>query len=352
MKKVIILLAFLVLGIILFAVAIEKIGIENLLAILLALAWWKILAIIGITLLVIFISILRWKIIIRGLGIEVGWKKVIGAWIVGATFSYLTPVVFFGGEPLRAYFLKNNNEIPWSKNVASIISDKALELMTNMVIMVLGVSFLFSQVHLPFKIKLITILIIAGLLGMGCFFLYKIFKKKKERGFFSSILKSLGVDGFKKIKKIDGGIRETEEEISYFFRNCKKALLASIALSLVKGGLMIARYWIIILYLGGVIGFSQALAIVGTTFLIYFLPIPAALGIHEVSQAFIFELFGLGMSLGIASSVTLRCTELLMALVGIIVLVYFGWGILREKLARSTNRAISKIKGFGEYEKP
>jgi len=346
MKKIIILLAFLVLGIILFAVAIEKIGVENLLAILLALAWWKILAIVGMTLLVILVSVLRWRVIIRGLGIEIGWKKVISAWIVGATFSYLTPVVFFGGEPLRAYFLKNNSEIPWSKNVASIVSDKALELMTNLVIMILGVSFLFSQVHLPFKIKLITILIITGLLGMGCFFLYKIFKKKKERGFFSSILKTLGVDGFKKIKKINGGIRETEEEISYFFKNCKKALLASIALSLVKGGLMITRYWVIILCLGGIVGFKETLAIVGTTFLIYFLPIPGALGIHEVSQAFIFELFGLGVSLGIASSVTLRCTELLMALVGIIMLVVFGWGILRSKLAKTTNKISSKVKSY------
>ncbi len=223
MKKVIILLAFLVLGIILFAVAIEKIGVENLLAILLALAWWKILAIVGITLLVIFVSILRWKIIIRGLGMEIAWKKVISAWIVGATFSYLTPVVFFGGEPLRAYFLKNNSEISWSKNVASIVSDKALELMTNLVIMILGVSILFSQVQLPFEIKLITTLIIAGLLGVGCFFLYKTFKKK---GFFSSLFKSLGIDGFKKIKKIKGGIEETEDEIYYFFKNCKKALTA------------------------------------------------------------------------------------------------------------------------------
>lgn len=343
MKKVIILLAFLVFGIILFAVAIEKIGIENLLSILFSLAWWKILAILGMTMLVIFVSIVRWKVIIKALGMEISWKKVIGAWIVGATFSYLTPVVFFGGEPLRAYVLKNNNDIPWSKNVASIISDKALELFTNLVIMILGISFLFSKVRLPFEIKFVTSLIIIGLLGAACFFLYKTFKKK---GFLSSVLKTLGIDGFKKIKDIKGEIEETDQEVSYFFKNCKKALTASMALSLAKEGLMIARYWVIILCLGGSIGFGQTLAIVGVTLLIYFLPIPGALGIHEVSQAFIFELFGLGVSLGIASSVTLRCTELLMALVGIIILVVFGWGILRSKLAKTTNKISSKFKSY------
>lgn len=347
MKKIIILLAFLVLGIILFAVAIEKIGIGNLLAIILTLAWWKVLAIIGITLLVVLVSVIRWKVIIRGLGIEVKWRKIISAWIVGTTFSYLTPVVFFGGEPLRAYFLKNNSEIPWSKNIASIVSDKVLELMTNLVIMILGISFLFSRVAIPFEIKFITILIIAGLLGMGCFFLYKTFKKK---GFFSSIFKSLGIDRFKKIKKMKGGIEETENEISYFFKNCKKALVISVILSLVKGVLMVVRYWVIILSLGGIIGFSQTLAITGTTFLIYFLPIPAALGIHEVSQAFIFELFGLGMGLGIASSITLRGTELFIALAGIVIFVFFGWGILRSKLAGSMSKVLNRIKGFSEHE--
>ena len=334
-------------GIILFAVAIEKIGVENLLATLLTLAWWKVLAIIGITLLIVLVSVIRWKIIIKGLGMEIKWRKVISAWIVGATFSYLTPVVFFGGEPLRAYFLKNNSEIPWSKNIASIVSDKVLELMTNLAIMILGVSFLFSRVAIPFKIKLITILMIAGLLGMGCFFLYKTFRRK---GFFSSIFKSLGIDKFKKVKKMKGGIEETENEISYFFKNCKKALVISVILSLAKGLLMVARYWVIILCLGGIIGFSQTLSVVGTTFLVYFLPIPAALGIHEVSQAFMFQLIGLGVGLGIASSVTLRCTELLMALVGIVVLIVFGWGILKSKIIRSKNKIIKGIESLAHEE--
>ena len=52
-------------------------------------------------LLIIILSSLSWRIILKSYGFSPPFRDVLSAKIIGAMVSYLTPSMYIGGEPLR-----------------------------------------------------------------------------------------------------------------------------------------------------------------------------------------------------------------------------------------------------------
>ena len=93
---------------------------------------------------------LQWWLILREAGLRTGFARVFRARLSGYAITYLTPSMYFGGEPVRALLMKDGNA-SYNKIAATIVLDKYIELFTKLPLIVVGFAFivLLLRVELP-----------------------------------------------------------------------------------------------------------------------------------------------------------------------------------------------------------
>lgn len=329
MKKFLFFLFSFLIGIILFIWIGRIVGWEEIKKAFLVFTGWQGGVIFGLTLLIAIIGTWKWKKILKGQGIKLSFLELFKSYLAGFSIMFLAPILLLGGEFLRGYILKERNKISWSKGMSSIIIDRILEWTTNLIVIFLGVLFFLYKIGLPSQ----KILIIFGsaflffTIGISIFYL-KVLKKE-------SIAKTLG-----KIfnSQLDNQPLETEKEIFNFFKPKKIAMWEAILLSFFRALVMYFRAWFLIIFLGKSIEVLHVLSILGFTYLAVMIPIPTALGSHEVIQTFAFNSLGLGASTATAFTMIIRGAELIIALTGIVFLFRFGLFLLKNKLFKKIEK--------------
>ncbi|KPJ56100.1 hypothetical protein AMJ49_05680, partial [Parcubacteria bacterium DG_74_2] len=229
MKKNLFFLLSLFLGLILFALALSKIGLESIFSAVSAFSLARFVFILIIGFLGVLVSTWRWKIIIQSRhSSKLPFLKILKAKMIGLTINYLTPIVFVGGEPVRAYSLKQETAVPLSKGAASIVIDAVIHLSVIFLFFLIGLLFLFSYFIPPIGF----LFLIAGFVIFSFFLFYVFYSKtfngsSKEKGFFNFFIDILGLNKIKAIRKIEEGINNVEQDISYFFKKQRKQILES-----------------------------------------------------------------------------------------------------------------------------
>ncbi|GAI55188.1 unnamed protein product, partial [marine sediment metagenome] len=218
--------------------------------------------------------------------------------------------------------------MPWPKGLASVIVDRVLEWTINLVVIFFGLLFFFYKIGFSSK----NLGIIFGgilaifILGIAYFYL-KVFKKES---IIKVIVKGLGM---KRIEQKNTFLK-IEKEVFSFFRPEKKAMWKGFGLSFLRTTGMYLRVWVVISFLGKSVGAFSVLSILGFSHLALLIPIPTALGSHEAIQALGFSSLGLGASTATAFTMIIRGSELIMALLGIIILFRLGIALLRNVLLK------------------
>ena len=292
---------------------------------------WQGLVIFGLTLLMILIGNWKWKEILRGENVKISFRNLLNPYLAGFSVMFLAPILLLAGEFFRGYVLKEKNAIPWSKGMASVFIDRILEWTTNLVVIFFGVLIFLLIIGLP-PLKLLIIfggvfLFFAG--GISYFYL----KTFKRESMARAILRILGLAKSNRASLI----LEAETEIFNFFKPKKKAMWRGFGLSFLRAGAMYLRAWLLILFLGKSISALPVLSILGFTYLAVMIPIPTALGSHEVIQTFAFNSLGLGLSAATAFTMIIRGAELIIALFGIIILYRLGIDLIRNTLFKKIN---------------
>ena len=288
---------------------------------------WQGLVILGLTILMAIVGTWKWKVILKNWGINVSLRSLFQPYLAGFSVMFLAPPLVFGGEIFRSYVLKERNAVPWLKGMASVVIDRVLEWTTNLVVIFFGLLFFLSKIGLPpqnlgiiFGTALLIFLIVIS------YFYFKTFRRE-------SIMKSF-------LNISNGKVVEIEKEIFSFFKPKNKIMWQGIGLSFLRGGIMLVRVWILVLFLVGNGGFLPSLSILGFHYLAAMLPIPTALGSHEAIQAFSFNALGWGANVGTAFTMIIRAAELIVALAGIILLFRLGMGFFKKILLKDTEKLI------------
>jgi uncharacterized protein (TIRG00374 family) len=319
MKKIFLFLFFLLIGVFLFFRIIKEIGWQEIKLAFFIFFSKKGLVILGLTILIWLTGLLRWKEILRGQGENLSFLTLFRPYFSSLSLMFFFPMLILAGEFFRAYFLKEKKSILWQKGMASVLIDRILEITVYLIIIFLGIFFfLFKIGFLPKNLgAILVILIIIALFIL--FFYFKSFKKE-------SILKIFG--------KLDkkNKIRELEKEIFEFFKIKNKFLWRGFFLSFLKSFFNFLRIWILILFLGKTTGIFSLFSILGFLYFTLMIPIPASLGSQEAFQAFAFLNLGIGASRGAAFSMLIRTAELIVALMGMIILVFSGLKFLKKFL--------------------
>ncbi len=310
-----------IVGLAIFILVFWRIGLTKIINALSLISPLKFLIALCIMLIAILFSVLKWKIILKAQGYNVSFIKLFFIKLVGYSVSYIIPSANLGGEPVRAIILKKESDIPLTKNIASVIVDKSLELTVGFLSLLLAVFLLIINYTLPKN----TIAVLLFAVGFFLIMLYLFYTKTlSNKGFFSSIIKFFRIDRINFIKNIKKDIENTEEHVSRFFKKQKKAFLITTLISLVMQVIFIINYKLILSFLGYDVTIIQALLILSLSSFAYVIPIPGAIGTYELAMAVIFTLLGMGAETGVAFSLIIRCLNIVIVSIGMVFLSHFG----------------------------
>jgi len=119
-----------------------------------------ILGILGVVANVLFAMaawILCWWIILRSYGIHIPIRRIIGARMSGYAVSYLTPTLYFGGEPFRALLVTDATTAPTTRVFATIIVERFLGGMSMILFILIGGFYAIVSPGIPWETKRILI---------------------------------------------------------------------------------------------------------------------------------------------------------------------------------------------------
>ena len=328
MKKFLLFLLSLLIGLGLFIWILKFIGWQAIKDAFSSFTGWQGLIILGLTTLMAIIGTWKWKEILKGEEIKISFKDLLKPSIAGYSIMFLAPILVLGAEVFRAYALKEKKSVPWLKGIASGFIDLILEYSANLVVVFLGILFFLYKIGFPSQNLLIIFSVIFLLFTLVIAFFY--FKALRRESMARFILGFLGL----KNHNHANSILETEKEIFNFFGLRKKPMWKSFGLTFLRAFIMYIRAWVLILFLGKNLGGLLALSLLSFTYIAVIIPIPAALGSHEAVQTIAFNSLGLGAPAATVYTMIIRGAELTVALVGVIFLFQIGWGLAKKALLK------------------
>lgn len=123
-KKIYIFLGF---GLLIMAVMLYFIGIDQIIAALKLSNLWFVLLAILLQLFTYYLYTLRWHIINKTADMSLGIKKLLPMVLVSLAVNNMTPSGRGGGEPVRAYILAKEGNYHFEDTLATVIADRALD---------------------------------------------------------------------------------------------------------------------------------------------------------------------------------------------------------------------------------
>jgi len=331
MKKFLLFLVSLSVGVGLFVWIGETVGWQEIKNAFLVFTGWHGLVIFGLTLLMMLIGNWKWKEILKGENIKTSFRELFRPYLAGFAVMFLAPILLLAGEIFRGYILKAKNFVPWSKGMASVFIDRITEWTANLVVIFFGILFFLYTIGLPPRNL--------GIIFGGAFLLFAFgisifyFKTIKRESMAKSLLRILGLERLNHANSI----LDIEKEIFNFFKPKKIAMWKVFSLSFLRALVMYFRTWFLVIFLGKSITSLPALSILGFTYLAAMIPIPTALGSHEAIQTFAFSSLGLGGGTATAFTMIIRGAELIIALVGVVILFRLGIDLLKNTLFKKLN---------------
>lgn len=138
---------------------------------------------LAITAAIIFVKIVRWRIILESIKIKLSTEQVAGPYTASLFVSNITPGRV--GEPVRSYYLKKSLGHPITNTLPSVLLERLLDISTLMVFYLAGLAVLYAIVD---KILVAAALIVAIIIGSVIFFAGN---KKLLRASFDKIYSAL-----------------------------------------------------------------------------------------------------------------------------------------------------------------
>ncbi|MDG2139963.1 MAG: lysylphosphatidylglycerol synthase transmembrane domain-containing protein [Gammaproteobacteria bacterium] len=104
---------------------------------------WFILFIINVA--ILFLTAARWKVLANIFNAELSLVDLFKIRQAGSTISFVTPGPQFGGEPLQVYWMHQKYDVPIDIALTTLGSDRLLETIINLLILVIGLSLIIGS---------------------------------------------------------------------------------------------------------------------------------------------------------------------------------------------------------------
>ena len=249
----------------------------------------------------------RWWVILAADGHRIPYGALTLYRLAAFSISYFTPGTQFGGEPLQVYLLGRRHAIPASTAAASVVLDRALELVVNFGFLALGMGVVLRLGVYPSGAStllagaaVVLLVVPAGyLMAVGAghrpvSWLLARITTWQRRAPWSDRLQRFSV--------------AAEDDLNRIARRRPKAIAWGLAASGASWVAILAEWWLATAFLGFPLDLLRLIAVVTASRLAFLVPIPGALGALEASL--VLSLTALGyrteQALGLALFVRVR----------------------------------------------
>lgn len=168
-KKVIV---FLIVGLIIMAVMLYFIGIDDVIRALEMSNLWFVLLAVCCQFFTYFLFTWRWNIINKTADMDLGIKKSLPMVLVSLAVNNITPSGRGGGEPVRAYLLAKEGNFKFEDTFATVIADRALDTFPFVILSILTIIGMIFTFSLDIAWIILLVLCVGGITALVIILLY------------------------------------------------------------------------------------------------------------------------------------------------------------------------------------
>ncbi|MEA4956104.1 hypothetical protein SDC9_03482 [bioreactor metagenome] len=281
---------------------------------------------------------LRWKIILDKMDQSPKFINVLGILMTSIFGNNITPGSI-GGEPLRAYVLKEYNNTPFEVGLASTMADRVFELLPFLLMSILAVFALLSwQLNILSKTFLI-LLILVTIFGFSLVIYAGINKTVSEK--IAMKILSWVHPLVERLTKKRYNLENIKEKALYYINNFNssftmivenKIFFLGAFLALLTWGLDLFNSYLSFIAIGITPPLAPFITIFTIAILLSFLPLlPGSLGITEIIMIALFVPVGISADYVIAASAIERIASYIFpTIIGLITAIYYGKKIVNN----------------------
>ncbi len=313
MKKKVIRISLLV-GVLLFAFIIYKIGPAQIWDNIKRITWQNFLILVFLRFLYWLLRTLCWKTILEGYESNSSLLHLFAARMGSHAISQLTPTANIAGDAARVFMVNSSSK---KLCIASVIVDKTIEYISVVFFTIIGAAIVITRVTLPGKYKIIFI---SFVFTATLLLLY--ITSKQKRGFLGWIIKLLGKMKitFKFLERNQEKIKETDAYISEFYQQHRQLFLQVFLLYSLLMLFWTTEIHLTLMFIGakGITFMDSFLVVTLGTLASIFPFIPASLGVYEAAYVGIFALLGHSPDVGLTLVIIRRIIALMWAGIGLL----------------------------------
>ena len=334
-KKVLIFLLF---GLVIMAVMLYFIGIDEVIEALKLSNLWLVLLAIVIQIFTYFLYTWRWNIINKTADMDLGIKKSLPMVLVSLAVNNITPSGRGGGEPVRAYLLAKEGHFKFEDTFATVIADRALDTFPFVILAILTIIGIILTFSLDIKLIAFLVICVTLITAAVILLIYVCINEAFGVKLTSWIIKIVR----RFYKKFNEGTEKRIIEAVKVFQARMNALLRdrtilyyALPLSFVIWIFEILRVYVVFLAFGA----NVSPIIIGEVFILAsfvgMIPLlPGGLGAVDGIMILFYATAGITASLSAAATVVERLISFWMTtFVGLIFLTMFGTSVLDKAFA-------------------
>lgn len=286
-----------------------RVGIDNIINVLVIFSWQQFFLVVLISAIIVFIQIKKWEMIIRPFQYQTSRKKILMAFLGAQAITIITPIMYVGGEGVKALLLKEGSgRKSFIQTFGLIIVDRLAEGFALLTFFLLGGVLVIFYRYFTFGLIIIF---------LSLFVFIFIFLAIKAPAFFVFLIKFLG------FKKFIEGKEEAKKEVNLmesFMTHHRRPFFVNIIFSFIILALSTFQIYLILLFLGQAVPVSDVYFIRLITFLGSLIPTPGSVGGFEGSVVFIFSILRVPLQLGLAMALVVRGVQFLIVVAGLILI--------------------------------
>jgi uncharacterized protein (TIRG00374 family) len=284
-----------------FAVILWRLDLGQLAALFAHPRWAYLVLCVSLTPLLIFVSVWRWRILLRTRGAELRFGAMLRVYVIGCFLNQLLPSTF-GGDLFRIYGLARHST-PTHVLAASVIVDRLVGFVVVLLAAAAGwVAVAVMTGECGWVVAAISVFVAIAA------FLWFLAEAPLER---LRSRRSAGVVG-----RIVGTLASWHASIREYGKHTGTLWIVT-AVSVVFLALNVLNFWFAALAFQSGIGLGRILLIVPSVVILGSLPVSlGGWGLQELSAALVFDFAGYLAAVGLSAALLIRFKNLVVALIG------------------------------------
>ena len=262
---------------------------------------------------------LGWRVLLPAC--PVPWNTLTAARLAGESANLLTPTASVGGEPLKAYLVRDR--LPLDEGLSSVVVDKTTVVMGQALFLAAALALALVALEPPRALTVVMAALLAvEIVGVGGFAAVQIRGGMAAAG---RVLHRLGVGSAERHGEL---LREVDRRLALVYRQRPARVLHSTLLHTLAWAVGGVELYLVLTLADIPVSLTTALVLeaVGSAVRFATFVIPGSLGALEGGNVALFAAFGLPGAAGLSFSLVRRLREAAWALVGLGALARFKAG--------------------------